>query len=133
MRTLIRNPLTWMVIAELVVVTALVMVAWSTVASAVKPALAAPSVPPASAATDSATGSPLPDLPSAVQPAQRGPLPGLNVDAAFWRMRLDVLNRDQVVFEQLEWRITHSAMDAVQRYLETIVLPSIQRAERPGG
>jgi hypothetical protein len=133
MRNLIRNPLTWMVIAELVVVTVLVWVAWSAVASVVRPALASPSLPSASGAADNAGSSPLPDLPADAKPAERGPMPGLNVDAAFWRDRLDALNRDQVFFEQLEWRITHSAMDVVQRYLEAIVLPSIQRAERPGG
>lgn len=133
MRNLVRNPLTWMLLAELVVVTALVWVAWSAVASVVRPALASPSPPPASAAMGGDTSSPPPDLTAAAQPAERGPAPGLNVDSAFWRMRLDALNRDQVVFEQLEWRITRSAMDAVQRYLDTIVLPSIQRAERPEG
>jgi hypothetical protein len=133
MHNLVRNPLTWMLIAELVVVTALVWVAWSAVASVVRPALASPSLPPASAATDGGASSPPPDLTAAAQPAERGPAPGLNVDSAFWRTRLDALNRDQVVFEQLEWRITRSAMDAVQRYLDTVVLPSIQRAERPGG
>jgi hypothetical protein len=45
-------------------------------------------------------------------------------------MRLGQLNRDQVIFEQLEWRLVHSAMDTLQRYLETVVLPSIARAER---
>lgn len=133
MRNLVRNPLTWMLMAELVLVTALVWVAWSAVASVVRPALASPSLPPASAGIDGSASSPLPDLTAEAQPAGRGPAPGLNVDSAFWRTRLDALNRDQVVFEQLEWRITRSAMDAVQRYLDTIVLPSIQRAERPGG
>lgn len=132
MRNLVRNPLTWMLLAELVVVTALVWVAWSAVASAVRPALASPSMPPASAAMDGGASSPTPDLTAVAQPAERGPAPGLNVDSAFWRLRLDALNRDQIVLEQLEWRITRSAMDAAKRYLDTIVLPSIRRAERPG-
>jgi hypothetical protein len=57
-------------------------------------------------------------------------LPGLNLDARFWQLRLSQLNRDQVFFEQLEWRVVKSAMDAAQGYLETVVLPSITRAER---
>ena len=61
---------------------------------------------------------------------QRGPLPGLNVDPGFWRERLAQLNGDQVDLEQLEWRIVHSAEDAAKLYLETVVLPAIQRAER---
>ena len=54
----------------------------------------------------------------------------LNLSSAFWRLRLGRLNQDQVFFEQLEWRIVHDAMDAAQRYVETVVLPSIARAER---
>jgi hypothetical protein len=133
MRGLVHNPLTWMVIAELVIVTALILVAWSTVASALPPALGSPSLPPASAATTGDASSSLPDLAAGVQPAGRGPAPGLNVDSAFWRSRLDALNRDQVGFEQLEWHLTRTALDAAQRYLETVVLPSVQSAERPGG
>jgi hypothetical protein len=53
------------------------------------------------------------------------------VDAGFWRFRLGRLNQDQVILEQLEWRIVHNAMDAAQHYVETVVLPSIARAERP--
>jgi hypothetical protein len=54
------------------------------------------------------------------------------LNAAFWRLRLDRLNQDQVIFEQLEWHIVHNAMDAAKRYVETVVLPSIARAERVG-
>jgi hypothetical protein len=60
-------------------------------------------------------------------------LPGLNVDTAFWRLRLIQLNRDEAAFERLEWRIVHNAMDTIQRYMETVVLPSVERAERGGG
>ena len=39
----------------------------------------------------------------------------------------------QALLAQLEWRIVHSAMDAMERYLETVVLPAVQRAEKSGG
>lgn len=137
MRSLARKPLTWMVIAELVVVIALILVAWSMVASVVKPGLAMPSLPSTSASTGAATAvdaaPPVPDLTAGVQPAERGPAAGLNVASAFWRSRLEVLNHDQVGFEQLEWNLTRTALEAASRYLETVVLPSIQSAERPGG
>src|SRR5579864_5522673 len=113
-----------MVIAELVVVTALILVAWSTVASVVSPALGLPSLPPAGGATAGDVSSSLPDLAAGIQSAGRGPAPGLNVGSAFWRSRLDALNRDQVGFEQLEWHLTRAALDAAQRYLETVVIPS---------
>jgi hypothetical protein len=57
-------------------------------------------------------------------------LPGLNLDTVFWRNHLSQLNREQVILEQIEWRIVHNAMNVMRRYLETVVLPSITQAER---
>ena len=51
------------------------------------------------------------------------------MDPAFWRTRLEALNGAEALFEALEWRIVHSAMDSMRRYIETVVLPSIERAE----
>jgi hypothetical protein len=129
-RNLLRKPLTWMVIAECIVITLLIVVAWNMVAAA---ATRHPGVAVAHAIDTPAdpTASPLPDLAEA-KPAAPGPAPGLNVNADFWRQRLGLLNGDQVIFEQLEWRIVHNAMDAAQHYIETVVLPSIARAERVG-
>ena len=128
MRKLLRQPLTWMVIAECVVVTLLIVVVWNVVAAAaVQHAAARPAQAMDSPAT--ASDSPLPDVTVGAGQAKQAQLPGLNIDAGFWRSRLNQLNRDQVFFEQLEWRITRNAMDAAQGYLETVVLPSITRAE----
>jgi hypothetical protein len=129
MRNLIRQPLTWMVIAECVVLAMLVVVIWNVVAAAAaqRAAVAPVQVIDSPAA---ASDSPLPDVTVGSGPARQLQLPGLNVDAQFWRVRLSQLNRDQVFFEQLEWRIVHNAMDAAQGYLETVVLPSITRAEK---
>jgi len=130
MRSLLRKPLTWIVLAECIVITLLIVVVWNMVATAAgqHPAVAATQEvdPPAGQ-----TVSPLPDLTEAKK-AVAGPLPGLNLDSAFWRLRLDRLNQDQVIFERLEWRIVHNAMDAARHYLELVVLPSITRAERVG-
>lgn len=127
MRNLVRKPLTWMVVAECAVVAALLLVGWNLVAAAAghHGTVAAPVV---EAPQPDAT-PPLPALPASDPPVARGPLPGLNVDSGFWRSRLGALNRDQVVFEQLEWRVIHVAMDAARQYLETVVLPSVNRAE----
>jgi hypothetical protein len=131
MRNLIRQPLTWMVIAECIVVTLLMVLVWNLVASAAQHTGVAPvqamDVPAQS------QSSPPADLPEPVRPAGRVQLPGLNFDPSFWRARLSQLNREQVGLEQLEWRIVHGAMDAARRYVETVVLPSIVRAERVGG
>jgi hypothetical protein len=59
-------------------------------------------------------------------------LPGLNVDTGFWRSRLLDLNRDEAAFEVLEWKIVHSAMDTIQRYTETVVIPSVEAAAHGG-
>lgn len=130
MRNFLRSPLTWMVFAELIVVAALIAVAWTIVSAASRPGLASPVVALPDASSDAA--SPLPELP-VIAPGSRGPLPGLNLDSRFWRARLAQLNYDQAVFVEVEWRLIHSAMDAVRHYLETLVLPAIERAERAGG
>ena len=131
MRNVIRSPLTWLEAAEIVVVTAIVAVAW-TVAASASHASASQSIAEAPQATDD-PGSSVPGLPQPNNRAGRGPLPGLAVDPSFWRERLGNLNVDQVYLEQLEWQVVRSAEDAVNRYLETVVLPAISRAEHAGG
>jgi hypothetical protein len=132
MPRLLKKPLTWMVIGECVVVVALIVVAWNVVAAATQGSGSAAAAQP-SLTIGGAPAAPSPAMPSVARQAAHGQLPGLNLDSAFWRSRLGQLNRDQVFFEQLEWRIIHSAMDAANRYLETVVLPSLTRAERGVG
>ena len=127
MRNLIRTPLTWLVVAEFVVVGALMVVAWNVVGSVARGGLGSPLQALPAPATDDP--SPLPEIPELSRPGLRGPLPGLNLSSAFWRQRLEELNRDQLLFVQLEWRVVHAAMDAIHRYLETVVLPSVRAAE----
>jgi len=129
MRNLLRRPLTWMVIGECIVVAVLVLLVWSLVASAATRHPGIAQVQTAESPAGAAT--PSPDL-SAPKSKTRPQLPGLNLDSGFWRTRLGQLNRDQVTFEQLEWRIVHNAMDVMRRYLETVVLPAISHAERAG-
>ena len=128
MRTLIRSPLTWAVLAETIVVAALVVVAWNVIRSAAGSAVALPAVaaPDSGAARD---GGPLPDNPTVTGTAPRGPMPGLNLSTAFWRRQLAELNRDQAAFVQLEWRVVHAGMDAARDYIEGVVLPAIRKAE----
>ncbi len=129
MRNILRSPLTWIVSAEIVVVGMLVVLAWSVVAGAARPVVLSPTITlPDATAGDPYTLPGFPDL-SGIPP--RGPQPGLNVNSAFWRARLVEMNRDQEVLARLEWRIVHGAMDAVKRYLETVVLPAVRRAEHP--
>ena len=129
MRNLLRKPLTWMVIAECIVVTVLIVVVWNVVAAAAATQHAAVGPQPAVDTTASPTAS-LPDVTQMTRPASPVQLPGLNLNSGFWRVRLGQLNSEQVTFEQLEWRLVHSAMDAMRGYLDTVVLPSVTRAER---
>jgi hypothetical protein len=128
MRNLLRQPLTWMILAECVVVAALILLVWSLVASAATRHPGAPSVAAESSSQGATT--PSPELPSVARSTARTQLPGLNLDTGFWRLRLGQLNREQVSFEQLEWRLVHGAMVTAQNYVESVVLPAITRAER---
>ena len=128
MGRLIRKPLTWMVAAEVLVVAVLVVACWhfltTTQPAPGLPALLAPvSSPPHDAEATVPANPETPPERSAVPL-----LPGLNVDPAFWRLRLAALNGAEAQFEALEWRIVHSAMDSMRRYIETVVLPSIERS-----
>jgi len=118
-----------MVVAECIVITLLIVVVWNMVAAA---ATRHPGVAVAQAIGTPAgpTTSPLPDL-TETKRATPGPLPGLNLNAGFWRLRLGRLNQDQVFLEQLEWRIVHAATDTIKRYLETVVLPATSRTTIP--
>ena len=128
MRRLVRAPLTWMVIAEVAVVGALIAVAWHAFEGATSSSTAAPFLFPAVAASPADTALPGAGGPVAAG-STRGPAPGLNLGIEFWRLRLGSLNRDEAAFEALEWRITHAVMNAAHEYIETVVLPAVRRAE----
>ena len=125
---MIRAPLTWMVVAEVVVVGALVLVAWHAFAGVMGPQ-AAPSIGfPAAEASPADSALPAGGLAGGT--TFHGPFPGLNLGIGFWRKRLGSLNRDEAAFEALEWRVTHAVMAAAREYVETVVLPAVRRAEK---
>src|SRR5438132_11451768 len=107
MRNFLRSPLTWMVVAEVIVVGVLVVVAWTAVTAATRPALASPINQLPDSSSDS---SALPDLP-VLTPGARGPLPGLNLDSRFWRTRLAGMNRDEALLARLGWRAVHTGLE----------------------
>jgi hypothetical protein len=132
MRSFFRQPITWMVTAEVVVVVALAAFAWHEVAGAGS-GVAAPLAFPALASPQDTTPQPPDDALTPPAETSAPLLPGLNADPAFWRARLAGLNEAEVQFEALEWRIIHSAMDTASRYVRTVVIPAIEHAERGGG
>ena len=134
MRRMLVKPLTWMVLAEVVVVAAFVGVAWHMVAGAGHSLVEPPVLAPSTAAPDGTSAPDVsPDLINPPEPGTAPLLPGLNVDPAFWRVRLAALNEAEAQVEALEWRIVHSAMDTVGRYVDSVVVPAVERAEGRSG
>lgn len=129
MRNLLRKPLTWIVIGECLVVAVLLVVVWNAVAASVTRHAAGTQIQALEAPTKTFS-SPLPELGRVTKPAPKPQLPGLNLDSSFWRNQLSQLNREQAILEQIEWRIVHNAMNVIHRYLESVVLPSVSKAER---
>jgi hypothetical protein len=132
MRNLLQKPLPWMVLAECAIVAALAMVAWHLVTSPPAPHMSGLTAASPAAQDDGAGSAASTGVFAKPKSPVRPLLPGLNVDANFWRLRLAELNRGENEFELLEWRIVHSAMDAAKRYVKSVVVPSITRAERAG-
>ena len=85
-------------------------------------------------AAPAGTGVPQPSAGVLFPPRPAGPslLPGLNVDPEFWRARLAALNEAESQVEALEWRIVHSALDTIHRYVESVVVPAVEHAEKGG-
>jgi hypothetical protein len=129
MRSLLRKPLTWMVLAEVAVLAALFGVTLHVLADARHDSLPPLILPQATPAQDSSVAGISPDVLSPPAPSGSPLLPGLNVDPAFWRARLAGLNEAEAQFEALEWRIVHSALDTIKRYIDTVVVPAVERAE----
>src|SRR5260370_40170269 len=84
MRNLIRQPLTWMVIAECVVVALLIVEVWNGVAAA---AAQHPAATPAQAinSVTAPSDSPLPEVPVGAQPERQAPGSGPILAAQVWR------------------------------------------------
>jgi hypothetical protein len=132
MRNLLRKPLPWIVICECAIVAALAMVAWHMVAShPASPVFGVQAAAPTTPAGRPA--SPAPRTPARKAEAVVPPLlPGLNLASSFWKGRLAELNQGESSFEQLEWKIVHAVMDAARRYVKSVVMPAVARAERGG-
>lgn len=135
-RLLFRPPLLWVTIAECLLLAAAVVLAWH-IWQGRHPSVASPSQSAAAAPVSQLPASRSPALPStSPSPApagsapQAGPTPGTRTDAAFLSRQMTELNRVEATFEDLEWRMTKALADAIQNYVERVVLPPIERSER---
>jgi hypothetical protein len=134
--SLVRPPLVWLVAAELALLAIIGSVAWHVwqqrivpLASAAAPLVAAPL--PSARPRQAGSASPPTASPSASVP-HAAPTPGVRTDADFLSRQMAELNRAEVTFEYLEWRVTSAIVDGIQHYVTTVVLPSIERAEKGG-
>jgi uncharacterized membrane protein len=133
-----RRPFLLVVAAEALLVAGLAGAAWHVWQSrATPPPAATIAAPPAPGRSDPAqlrppqTSPPLPRPPTP-GPVAGGPLPGIRTDPAFLDRQLRDINREQSSLEDLEWRVVKGATDAMRRYLERVVLPAVERAQRGG-
>jgi hypothetical protein len=138
--TLLRPPLVFLVLAEAALVAILGAVTWHVWQDRFGPGSAAVAAQPAGplpATRPPATTTRRPGLPASPSPLashlpptpQAGPTPGTRTDASFLSREMAELNRVEQTFEDLEWRVTKAVADGIERYLEGVVLPSIERGE----
>jgi hypothetical protein len=131
------KPLLIMFVLETLLVVGLGAAAWAVWQSRQE---APRSAPAPSAAAPGEAGSRPPKLspgqsppPSASPPPKGsapGPTPGFRTDADFLVRQLRDVNRDQAALEDIEWRLVKGAMQGVKSYIEKVVVPAVERAER---
>src|SRR5215831_21218205 len=135
--TLLRPPLVVLVLAEAALVAILGAVVWHVWQDRFAPgpatvaALPAPAPAPIATSHRPApppTASP-PASPTSTPPPRVGPATGIRTDRSFLSRMLVELNQVEQTFEDLEWRVTKAIVDGIQRYIEGVVLPTIERSE----
>jgi hypothetical protein len=129
-----RRPLAWLIAFEILVVAALAAATYHVVATrwhgpAAAAAVAAAPLPPGRKATPKATSRPSAPAP-APTPRPTGPPPGLTFDPAFWAGQLQRVNHDQQALEQLQWQVTGAVTGWVRSYVNHVLLPAVQQAEK---
>ena len=129
--TLLRPPAVFLVLAEAALVAILGAVAWHVWQDRFAPSPPAVAALPAPAPIATSYRPTPPASPISTPPPtpQVGPTPGIRTDASFLSRILVELNQVEQTFEDLEWRVTKAIVDGIQRYIEGVVLPTIERAE----
>jgi hypothetical protein len=127
MRARLRQPLFWIVSAEVVVMFALFAVSWRVYESHRSAPVA--TLPPAAATTPAP--SPSDSGPVArTPPTPPGPGKPTARPPTGFPVNLSQVNSQQASLEKLEEGILARLMEAMRGYLETVVLPAVKRAER---
>lgn len=127
-----RRPLAWLVAGEVAVCLALFGTAWHLIAGSA--AAAGPTARLPVLAAPSPVESPVPAIPMAGGAAVPAPgRPGLATGGDFLGAVLSGLNSDQASFENGEWAALQALSGAMKLYIERVMLPAVERAERSAG
>jgi hypothetical protein len=128
-RRLLRMPLAWLIMGEVVLTMLLGAWAWHVFGSTQRQPAVGSEEPIWTQPAPSRTASPpaFPVRPAHVSPAARA-VPGASLDG---RPDLDRLNHEQAAWEAAEWRIVSTLIQAGKAYIDRVVMPAIARAERP--
>jgi hypothetical protein len=134
---LLRPPLVFLVLAEAALVALLGAVTWHVWQDRLGPGPAPTAVSALPAARPPVAAQHGPGLPASPSPPMStppptprpGPTPALRTDSSFLSRELGELNQVEQTFEDLEWRVTKAIVDGIQRYIEGVVLPTIERSE----
>jgi hypothetical protein len=129
MKARLRQPLFWIVAAEVLVMFVLFVVSWRVYQAHRQPAptasLSSVAAAPAPTAVPSDPGPEAPANPAPASPrATAAPTP------SGFPVNLDQVNSQQASLERLEEGIVARLVEAMRAYLETVVLPAVRRAER---
>ena len=135
---LLRRPLTYLVLGEGLVLLALGVAIWNLIPHSPprSQAVLTPAQPEPAAAP---TAEAVPGLPTAApaHPSASPRAPGTGTgpgtasrDPRFWSDRLATLNRDQAALQKNQWRLIDAALGAARRYLDTVVVPAVEQAQR---
>ena len=135
---LLSRPLTYLVLGECCVLIALGVAVWhliphpapqSRAALTPAPPGAAPAPAPEARPAQPPPAAPHPP-PSSRPPSMGSATAAAGRDPAFWAERLKTLNRDQSELQQSQWRLLDAALGAARGYLDEVVVPAVERAQR---
>ena len=128
-----RGPLPWLIALEAAALLALAFFGWRLVTDR----LASPPARPAVAGLASPHATPRPPAHTTVPPSLPAPapsasagsaLPALSFDPAFWSRHLTQVNRDESVWEAVEWRVVQAVEAFARAYVEAVVMPAVENA-----
>ena len=135
---LLRPPLVWLIAAEAIIVILLAFASWHIWHSrqAAPAAIPLQAVAPPPARGPGAARPPRSPQPRVgTEPTAAplvGPTPSTRTEPDPLSRQRDKVKRVEAMFEDLEWRVTRAAVDALQYYIRRVVLPAVERASRGG-